>query len=62
MTKYDYSSIMHYNDDTCAINKNKSMIKVLRPPFKLTSNNELSDLDVEKIQKLYKCNEGKKKM
>ena len=60
LTEYDYSSIMHYPGN--AFSKSPELPSMIpkKPGVILKHaciSNSLSDLDLEKIRKLYKCRE-----
>ncbi len=55
---YDYGSIMHYSNNTFAVNRSKPTIvsKFPLPPGVVMGQRErLSDIDIIKIKRLYRC-------
>ena len=57
-TPYDYESVMHYHYNAHAINKSSITIKAIKFPFEIKINENLSDIDVFEIRKLYNCKPG----
>ena len=53
---YDYASVMHYGESTFAIQGTKTLVSK-KPPNAPIGGQELSPLDICKINELYKCGE-----
>ena len=58
-TPYDYESIMHYHSYAHAINNSTMTIRASKAPFEIKINENLSDIDVKEIRKLYNCKPGR---
>ncbi|XP_076326092.1 zinc metalloproteinase nas-7-like [Tachypleus tridentatus] len=55
---YDYQSILHYRPQAFAIDKSmKSILPVGNQTIKIGMGRTLSELDVEKVNKLYQCSD-----
>ena len=57
-SSYDFYSIMHYKLNAFAIDKTQQTIKPLNDQIiadKIGSRQNLSDMDVFKLRKLYEC-------
>uniref|UniRef100_A0AAV2K7H5 Metalloendopeptidase n=1 Tax=Knipowitschia caucasica TaxID=637954 RepID=A0AAV2K7H5_KNICA len=54
-TPYDYSSIMHYSKDAFGKRWADTIVPIPDPNVPIGQRDQLSDLDVKKINKLYKC-------
>ncbi len=52
---YDYESIMHYPRNAFSKNGRDTMIKLKSGP-EIGNKNELSQIDISGIRKLYNCN------
>ena len=57
-TPYDYESIMHYESDAFAIDRSLPSIKAIKAPFEIKIKENLSEIDILKIRKLYYCKTG----
>ncbi|KAL8561655.1 hypothetical protein ACOMHN_001387 [Nucella lapillus] len=58
-TQYDYGSIMHYKNNTFAMDRRRVTINAtlpLPPGVEMGQRIRLSDIDVLKLRRLYKCN------
>lgn len=58
-TVYDYGSIMHYKNNTFAINRTRITINATRPippGVEMGQRVKLSQTDVTKLKRLYRCN------
>ena len=58
-TPYDYKSIMHYHSRAHAKDNNSITIRLKNHPYLIRDVQELSDIDVMEIRKLYNCRSGK---
>ncbi|CAN9498573.1 unnamed protein product [Ophioblennius macclurei] len=52
---YDYSSIMHYGPTAFSINGGKTIIPTRNPHARIGQRDRLSPLDIQKLNKLYRC-------
>lgn len=53
--QYDYESVMHYQFNAFALNKDEPTIVPKPRHAKIGQNKNLSSLDILRIQKAYKC-------
>ncbi|KAK7907258.1 hypothetical protein WMY93_015870 [Mugilogobius chulae] len=54
-TPYDYSSIMHYSKDAFGEDWKDTITPIPDPNIQIGQRNHMSDLDVKRINLLYKC-------
>ncbi|XP_027012708.1 hatching enzyme 1.2-like [Tachysurus fulvidraco] len=54
-TTYDYSSVMHYGRTFFSINGLDTITPIPDPSVEIGQRNELSAIDIRRINKLYKC-------
>ena len=57
-TSYDYESIMHYHSYAHTRNNSSTTIRAKKAPFEIVLNQNLSEIDVQEIRKLYNCKAG----
>lgn len=54
-TLYDYSSVMHYGKTAFSVNGQDTITPIPDPSVKIGQRNELSAIDILRINTLYKC-------
>ena len=57
-TPYDFKSIMHFHSKAYAKNNISDTIKAIKVPFEIQMNENLTEIDVQEIRKLYNCIPG----
>lgn len=58
---YDYKSIMHYSRDAFSINGKETIIPLGNAQVQLGQRDGLSEMDIEKINRMYECNKAPRK-
>ncbi|CAL4083015.1 unnamed protein product [Meganyctiphanes norvegica] len=52
---YDYQSVMHYGSNAFSVNHTADTITPVDPNAKIGQRKGLSDIDIAKLKKMYKC-------